>query len=209
MSKFFFLNLAFCFFCLSAFTAAQENSETGVQAGGARQADYIIPEPEKRPLAPENPEALPKTFRKISLGMSLEDLKAGLKADGLFGFRGDRDVSFLPVREETLIESAGPDFISRSFFQLAQNKVFIMAFLLNTALIDHYSVFTAFVKKYGEPKTLSPKESVWENDEVRISIERPLTVKYIDKIVFNQLIEESEARESGRLKLQEDFLNEF
>jgi hypothetical protein len=176
---------------------------------GGETFDFTIPEPEKPPLAPENPAPPPRQYRELSLGMELEDLKGALQKDGLFNYRGDRDVSFLPVKEETLVETTGLSFIRRAFFQLKEGKVFIMAFTLDTRFIDHYSVFTAMVKKYGEPQSLSPAESVWESEETRVSIERPLTVKYIDKTVFNQLLEESKNLESRQLLLRQEFLGDF
>jgi hypothetical protein len=154
--------------------------------------------------APES--GLPRKFRKFSLGMDIEKLKEELKKDGLFSFRGDRDVSFLPLREETLVETTGLSFVRRAFFQLKEGAVFIMAFSLDPRLVDHYSVFTSFVKKYGEPRFLDPGQAVWEDDGARISIERPLTVKYIDKEVFQGLVEEGRTRESGELFLREEFL---
>jgi hypothetical protein len=171
--------------------------------------DAVIPEPEKPPLAPENPAPPPRQFRGLSLGMSLDDLKGALIKDGLFNFRGDRDVSFLPIKEETLVETTGRSFIRRAFFQLKEGNVFIMAFSLDPRVIDHYSVFTSLIKKYGEPRSLSPSESVWESEETRVSIERPLTVKYIDKAVFNRLVEESKTLESRQLYLRQEFLGDF
>ena len=94
-------------------------------------------------------EPLPRQFRGLSLGMSLDDLKANLIRDDLFNFRGDRDVSFLPVREQSLVETSGSSFIRRAFFQLRDGRVFIMAFSLNTQIIDHYSIFMQFQEKYG------------------------------------------------------------
>jgi len=171
--------------------------------------DFTIPEPERRPLAPENPEEVPRQFRGIALGMALDELKTALVADSLFSFRGDRDVSFLPIREETMVETTGLSFVRRAFFQLAQGAVYIMSFSLDTRRIDHYSVFTSFVKKYGEPVALNPSESVWESETTRVSIERPLTVKYIDKTVFDRLLEESKAGDSLEILRRESFLADF
>jgi hypothetical protein len=152
---------------------------------------------------------LPRTFREISLGMSLENLKKALEQDGLFHFRGDRDVSFLPAGEQSLVETTGFSFIRRAFFQLREGTLFIMAFSLDPALIDHYSVFTGFVKKYGEPLFLNPGEAVWESGDTRIAIERPLTVKYIDKAIFAEIMGESAVKKSGEVFLREEFLNGF
>ncbi|MDR2159704.1 MAG: hypothetical protein LBP23_06520 [Treponema sp.] len=152
---------------------------------------------------------LPRRYRETSLGMSLEDLKAGLARDGIINFRGDRDVSFLPSREQTLVETTGFSFIRRAFFQLRDGKVFIMAYALNTRLVDHYSVFTAFTEKYGEPLYLDPKQAVWESEATRVSIERPLTVKYIDKTIFNDIVNESSLIESAEIRRRQEFLDDF
>ena len=171
--------------------------------------EYTIPEPERRSLAPENPEPLPRQFRGLQLGQALDDLKSALIKDTLFSFRGDRDVSFLPVREQTLVETTGLSYIRRAYFQVQDNAVYIMSFSLDTRLMDHYSVFTSFVKKYGEPGVLTPGESVWESDDTRVSIERPLTVKYIDKTVFNRLIENSKTEQRQELLQRGEFLDDF
>ena len=152
---------------------------------------------------------LPRQFREITLGMNLDELKSVLLEDPLFHFRGDRDVSFIPIREESLVETSGSSFIRRAFFQLRDGEVFIMAFTLNTGLIDHYSIFTDLVTKYGPPSSLNPREAVWETEETRISVERPLTVKYIDKRVFDDIINESMLIQSRRVHERQEFLNEF
>ncbi|WP_461246586.1 hypothetical protein [Treponema sp. R6D11] len=161
------------------------------------------------PTAAAGTNDLPRQFRTLVLGMSLDDLKANLQSDDSFNFRGDRDVSFLPVRNQSLVETTGSLFIKRAFFQLRDESVFIMAFSLNTDIIDHYSVFTQLVEKYGQPTYLDPSEAVWETDDTRIAIERPLTVKYIDKKVFTDIVNESGLIESGQVKLRQDFLNDF
>jgi len=159
--------------------------------------------------AAEGDTKLPKQFRQLSLGMGLDALKDELIKDELFQFRGDRDVSFLPARDQSLVETTGLSFIKRAFFQLRDGKVFIMAFSLNTEVIDHYSIFTQFVEKYGQPSYLDPSVAVWETDDIRVAIERPLTVKYIDRVVFNDIVNESGLIESGHVKLRQDFINEF
>jgi len=154
-------------------------------------------------------EPLPRRFREYELGMSLDELKDALIMDDLFHFRGDRDVSFLPAREQSLVETTGSSFIRRAFFQLRDGRMFIMSFSMNPGQIDHYSVFTHFTAKYGQPEYLDPKEAVWETEDIRISIERPLTVKYIDKQVFNDIIDESTFIESRHVQMRQDFLNDF
>jgi hypothetical protein len=136
----------------------------------------------------------PRSFRGIFLGIGLDALKEAIRNDGIYYFREDRDVSFLPSdQEQTLVETQGLSFIRRAFFQLRYGEVFIMSFTLDTALVDHYSVFTAFLNRYGEPSSLSPQEAVWETGETRVSIERPLTIKYIDKYNFEMFKQSPES----------------
>lgn len=164
------------------------------------------------PATPEPPAAgakLPRSFRGISLGMNLEALKAALAADDLFAFRGDRDVSLLPQSDQTLIETTGLSFVRRAFFQLKDDALFMMAFSLDVDKVDHYSVFTAFVSDYGEPSALDPAQAVWLSDETRVSVERPLTVKYIDRAAFDKLAEDSKVVESRGAVLRKEFLDGF
>jgi hypothetical protein len=159
--------------------------------------------------AGDEKKPLPRQFREISLGMGLDSLKDALLKDKLFNFRGDRDVSFLPAREESLVETTGSSFVRRAFFQLRDGILFIMAFTLDTVLMDHYSMFTNLVEKYGQPSYLDPKEAVWETEDTRITLERPLTIKYIDKKVLDDIISESALIQSRRVRERQEFLDEF
>ena len=178
-----------------------QNAGTGAPAAGAETSAGEQSAPDET--------ALPRRFREITLGMKLDNLKDALIKDKLFDFRGDRDVSFLPIRDQTLVETTGSSFVRRAFFQLRDGELFVMAFSLNTLLTDHYSVFTSLVQKYGQPSYLNPQEAVWETGDTRVTLERPLTVKYIDKKVFDDIISESAVIESRQVRLRQEFLNEF
>jgi len=159
--------------------------------------------------AEEDKKTLPRQFRGISLGMGLDNLKEALQKDKLFNFRGDRDVSFIPAREESLVETTGSSFVRRAFFQLREGTLFIMSFTLDTGLMDHYSMFTNLVEKYGQPSFLDTREALWETEDTLVTLERPLTIKYIDKKVFTDIISESALIQSRRVKERQEFLDEF
>ncbi|MDR2393120.1 MAG: hypothetical protein LBD93_03035 [Treponema sp.] len=186
-------------------TASLGMAQTGPEERDVPQAGEEVPNTGNAEKKPE----LPRVYRKLSLGMGLEDLKEALKQDEFFNFRGDRDVSFLPLGEQNLVETTGFSFIKRALFQLRSGKVFVMAFTMNRELMDHYSIFTVFVEKYGEPDFLDPKQAVWESANTRIAIERPLTVTYIDMQVFNELLDTAQTKASQEFQIREDFLNDF
>jgi hypothetical protein len=193
MNHMFFCRILFfiCLFSLLPLGAHAQTENSGGSGAGDEQ------------------KALPRQFREISLGMGLDGLKEALQKDDLFNFRGDRDVSFLPAREESLVETTGSSFVRRAFFQLRDGSLFIMSYALNTGMMDHYSMFTNLVEKYGSPAYINPKEAVWETEDTRITLERPLTIKYIDKKVFDGIISESTLIQSRRVKERQEFLDEF
>ncbi len=195
MMRLFLLNIALCFFCVS-FLHAQSNG-SGV----------VSQTPDTAQSADEN--AIPSSFRGVSLGMSLDDLKTALSQDALFGYRGDPDVSFIAPREETYIETAGTSFIRRGLFQIKSDKLYVISLTLNTTFVSYYDVFSSLVKKYGEPSSLDPSKAVWESDATRLSIERPFTVRYIDKQTFTQVLNESSAKKTEPIRAREDFLSDF
>jgi hypothetical protein len=194
---------------LSAAVQAQEPANAAQDAASSRAAaSSRDAAPVVESVSPVE-STLPRAFRKLSLGMSLEALKAALAADELFVFRGDRDVSLLPQSNQTLIETTGLSFVRRAFFQLKDDVLFMMAFSLDPDKVDHYSVFQTFVADYGEPESLDPTQAVWLSDDVRISIERPLTVKYIDRAIFDGLAQDARAKESRDAVLRKEFLDGF
>ncbi len=186
-------------------------------------ADEPSLDAEASPVVPSNSEgdseyadatdveetSLSRSFRALSLGMAYEALMDALSADDLFNFRGERDVSLLPHRDQTLIEARGSSFVRRAWFQLQSGTLFIMAYSLSPDHLDHYSVFTRLVERYGEPKNLNPRLAVWEDGETRISLERPLTVKFLDLATLNGLLDDSAVREADVTRLRRDFLDEF
>ena len=130
---------------------------------GKRVLAVVLPNDEKRYDIGNFPSYF-ETFVEFAL------------ADPLYGYRGERDVSLLPGENRSLIETSGPSFIRRAWFQFYDDKLYIMTFTLDPEKIDYYSVYSKLVAKYGEPASLDPRKAVWGDDKTTLSLERPLTV---------------------------------
>ena len=154
-------------------------------------------------------EELPLGYKNIQLGQSFEEVRSILEKDSSFGFRGDRDVSLLPTEERVLIETSGSSFFDRCWFQFYENKLYTLILNINVERMDYYSMFKTFTLKYGEPTSLNPTKSEWKNNSVILSLEKPLTVKYLDVKVFEELQESSEAATSAEDYLRKKFLESF
>jgi len=150
--------------------------------------------------------SLPAGFRGVELGMGLDEVKGILKRDGLIDYEGAADVSLLPEDKGELIDARGRSFIKRASFQFSEGRLWAMSFALDATLVDHYSVFRTMVEKYGNPGKIDPLETVWEDGSVRVSIERPLTLKYIDVRAFERLKGKSGVEKAFSEELRADFL---
>ena len=153
-----------------------------------------------------SPAGLPAEFRGIKLGMSIDEVETLLSKDSMFMYRGPEDVSLLPARNQSLIEASGDSFVKRAFFQFYDSKLWVIVVFLNPEKMDHYSLYTTLVAKYGAPALLDPKEARWEDKATRMALERPLTLRYMDMAVFAKLAEGSSAVAGAEELARRDFL---
>jgi hypothetical protein len=141
--------------------------------------------------------------------MSLEATQEALKKDDLLAYSGPSDVSLLNDSKESLIEVYGDSYIKRASFQFVQDQLYVIILALNQSQLDHYSVYSALVAKYGKPSSISPAQIIWQDGSTQLSLERPLSVKYLDLKTYGQLISNGAAQKSYRELDRVDFLNQF
>ena len=80
---------------------------------------------------------------------------------------------------------------------------------MNTNNIDYYSIYSSLIEKYGEPNLVDQKKALWENENIRLVLERPLTIKYIDLSVFNEILASKTKKEVLSDEVRERFINAF
>ncbi len=158
---------------------------------------------------PEKSIEPPNGFNELILGLELEEIKQRLQADSNFAFRGDPDVSMLSAPNETLIETTGTTFIERAYFQFTESRLYSIILELDQTRLDHYTMYTQLVGSYGEPDSLDPSEAVWDFESVRLSLERPLSVKYLDSEAFERIIGAKRKAESLNKINRDRFLDQF
>lgn len=150
--------------------------------------------------------ALPGGYGSVVLGMSVDAAKDALMADPAYGYRGDRDVSMLPGEDRILISTEGVLFFNECWFQFDDDRLYIITLNLNKEKVDYYSIFKSLCDKYGEPDSLSPKKSEWRDGSVIMSLERPLTLKYTDEGIFQELQEGSNVELTKEEETRQSFL---
>jgi hypothetical protein len=148
-------------------------------------------------------------FRDLRLGMSIEAAKAALEVDPNFQYRGDPDVSLLPASGLPIIQTAGVAFIERAILQFTQDQLYVLTLMLDQSRLDYFGVFTQFSGRYGDPVRLDPGLAVWESETVTLSLERPLTVKYVDAELFAGIVEDGVLEESIQSMTRDRFMEQL
>ncbi len=156
----------------------------------------------------ENNE-LPAGYGSILLGMEMDDVKELLLTEPRFDFRGDPDVSIQRNGNQQLISSRGRAFIDQGFFQFNDSRLYLIIINMNPERVDFFSMQQTLTAKYGEPEELSPEGLYWRNENVQLSLEYPLTVKYLDLEVFESFIQEDVRLKSFQEISRSKFLEEF
>ena len=148
-------------------------------------------------------------FSSLTLGMSIDAAKSALLNDAHFRFSGDPEVSFLPHTEIPIIETPGSSFVDVGIFQFDDDALYVITLILSRERLDYFTVYDSLVEQYGEPDSLTPSSAVWESDTIRIALEKPLTIKYIDRVVFDQMVREGEMDEALETITRERFLEQL
>lgn len=159
----------------------------------------------------ESPRTLPLGLGGVTLGMNREQVTEALRQEGGFGYTGEPDVTYLPPQEDALIEAPGGplSFFGRSWFQFREGRLFTIIINLNPARADRHSVFTALRQKYGDPLTITPEKSEWRDGNVIMSLEKPLTLKYVDREAAEDLAETAAVEQTVLERAYREFLEEL
>ena len=75
--------------------------------------------------------------------------------------------------------------------------------------ILHFAGYNTAVlaEKYGTPDFLNPEKSEWKNDDVIMSLERPLTLKYTDRKIFEDLQSKAMVNKTAEEQSKQEFLD--
>jgi hypothetical protein len=175
----------------------------------AAQSAEPLPEPAAKPAtaAPGlSAASVLGGFHSIRLGMTVEQVKTELVKESLFLFRGDRDVSLVPQTQEILIEVPGRTFVERGYFQFHDGKLLVMILVLAREEVSYFEVYRELSSRYGEATSLDPSSAVWELGGMRLSLEKPVVLKYLDRATFEALRDSSRAGRDYELLTRQQFL---
>jgi len=150
-----------------------------------------------------------RTYRNFSLGMKSNEVKDNLRQDDWFSYQGDPDLSLFQRPRASVIDTEGSLFISRGLFQFEEDSLIAIVLELNPKTLDWYTVYSTLEGKYGAPSELSPTRIAWEDTRTRLTMEKPLTVKYLDREAFDAALDEVANRRAWLAHARGEFLDGF
>jgi hypothetical protein len=152
---------------------------------------------------------LQRSFEVLNLGMSYEETLQVLQESAYFNFRGLADVSLRPSSGDPILQVQGNGYVQDGILQFHENTLFSLTLIINQQDFAYSTFYKSFTEQYGNPNELNPNRAVWENVTTRISLEKPLSIQYLDMTTFNRLLEESLIQKSAEMFSKDIFLEEF
>lgn len=152
---------------------------------------------------------LRRGFRDLLLGIPFNEAQQLLQRDPAFQYRGEPDVSLRLSDGGTVIDTRGRVYMERGIFQFHEARLFAIALYLDRSRLDYFQLYEQFRERYGEPVDLDPQRALWEDQQTRIELERPLTVRYLDLETFEARRQESRTEQAAEDVAREQFLEEF
>ena len=132
-----------------------------------------------------------------------------LQSDPAFQYRGEPDVSLRLSDGGSVIDTRGRVYVDRGIFQFHEEQLFAIALYLDRSRLDYFQLYEQFRDRYGEPFDLDPRRALWEDQQTRIELERPLTVRYLDLETFEARRRDSRTEQAAEDITRERFLEEF
>lgn len=100
-----------------------------------------------------------------------------------------------------------PSFIKRISFYFKEERLYSMTINFSTGFTNYYAIFSSLKEKLGEPFSVKgPNLIEWKAGNVLVRLERPLTVKYIDISVIEELKNQYDQDQQNKLDIKESIL---
>jgi len=154
-------------------------------------------------------EELSYGFKEFKLNQTQNEVKELIKKSFDFANRRDEALSIRLEPDTDIITAEGLGFIKIGYFHFNKDKLFQIFLKLDEKRVGYYLILKRFTEKYGNPTSLEPKSAFWENEEVKIVIEKPCSLKYIYKPIWNEITSSDQTSDSVFFKIREKFIEDL
>jgi hypothetical protein len=153
--------------------------------------------PNVRPSAnaagsPASARRLSDGYRGVILGMDLSKAREILKKDRLLEIDVRSDFGDLDEEPYHVLKARNVPYIKSIYYQFGttasvKRKLFAIIIHFNHRYNDFYRLLNKMKKKYGEPDLHTPTSASWYNSKIKIILNSPSTVKYIEIELYRKM----------------------
>ena len=149
----------------------------------------------------------PLGFLSIKLNMNKENVIVRLSKESIFDTSDQEKLSFRNEPDKEILKIRGINFIKMAYFHFYNDILFQITLDLDMNKISYYDVLIKLQNKYGKPIKFTPETANWENNTIKLSLQRPVILKYISINISKELLEESKESSNFYKISREKFLN--
>ncbi len=154
-------------------------------------------------------EQLNNGYKEFKLGMGKSEVEKLLQTSDDFNILKEEILSTRLEPDTEIISTEGTGFIIYGYFHFDKDELFQIFLKIDREKIGYYFLLKKLITKYGNPTKFNPKRAIWENNEVRIILEKPCNIKYINLPIWNEIIKDQKKKDFIMDKLRDDFSNDF
>jgi len=134
-------------------------------------------------------EPLSDGYKDIKLGMSMDQVRGILEKSIEFNYKKEEILTFRLEPDTEIISTEGfRNYIINAYFHFSHDQLFQIILKLHTKKIGYYNLLKQFTERFGKSTKLSPTKASWDNEKIRIIIEKPCTLKYVYLPIWNGLL---------------------
>lgn len=139
----------------------------------------------------------------------MDQIKELLLTHGDFSYRGEPVVTLMEREGVQVIEAPGAFFIRYGYFQFENDLLVGITLEMNQSQLDHHRFFRHFYEKYGRPGKMNPLVARWEDESTYLLLERPLTIKYLERQSIEEALEGQREEISIMEMSREAYIEQF
>ncbi len=94
--------------------------------------------------------------------------------------RQKNSVSLLPPSRDSIFSTYGNYFIREALFQFDDNALKVINVSFDERIFSFYELYRSLQQKYLRPTDINPQKVVWDLTTIRITLEKPLSIRYQD-----------------------------
>lgn len=125
-------------------------------------------------------DVLIKGYRNINIGMSKGEVIDTIKKDPLMMLEKKyyRDIDLSTEETKNIVEIVENKYFKNGYFLFKDDKLYSIIIMLQSNQADFLEMLETLNEKYSKGSFINASTVSWENSNIKLTLERPATVKY-------------------------------